>query len=148
MAGDVKMALAGALVGVLLWLLVRQRKDRASKRFAFFWIAASVAFGAWGAWRTVADHRSGAVLLSSGRVSVAEGEVTSFVPASRGKDGAQSFSLGGKAFRVPGGGERGPGLHVASDTDGPVRDGRRLRVYVVDGALLRVEDLHDLPATP
>jgi len=46
-AGDVKMALAGALVGALLWFLVRQRRDRASKRFALFWIAASVAFGGW-----------------------------------------------------------------------------------------------------
>lgn len=144
---DARMAVAGALVGALLWLLVRQRKDRVALRFVQLWIVSFLAFGAWGAWRTVEDHRRGAALLSAGSVTVHEGIVAGHVPASRGTDGSETFALGGESFRVPSAGERGPGLRASPETSGVFREGRRLRIWAKDGIILRVTDAADAGGT-
>jgi hypothetical protein len=76
--------------------------------------------------------------LGSGRVLVAEGEVTDFSELPSDGRGYETFRVGGALFRIAPG--RGAGLTRVSGKGGPIRKGRKLRVTYAGDEILKVEE--------
>jgi hypothetical protein len=138
-AGDLKGGAVGLVLGLLLLAVVRKRKDAGPRLlalcFLLVWIGVSIA-------NAISDHRAHRAAcdaLTTGRVLVAEGEVSDFSALPPDGRGWETFRVGEAFFRIAPG--RGAGLKRVSVNGGPIREGRRVRVTYAGEEILKVEEL-------
>jgi len=144
-AGEFRSGAAGILIGLLLLALVWKRPERGPKVFLLLFILAFGGFAVSKGLATRRAHLKAAERLAGGKVEVAEGIVTGFVPGSADGRTDETFMLGGRAFRIRvDSGE--PGLNRTSAAGGPISKDASLRISYSGEKILKVEDLAGTPA--
>lgn len=144
-AGEFRSGAAGVLIGLLLFALVWKRPERGPKVFLLLFILAFGGFAVWNGLATRRAHLEAVERLARGNVEVAEGIVTGFVPGSADGRSDETFTLGGRAFRIKVDSEE-PGLNRPSAAGGPIRKDASLRISYAGERILRVEELSEAPA--
>lgn len=144
--GTMTSGIGGVLVGALLLAIVWKRPERAARVFALLWIVGWGGLSAWSAYGIVARHGEAKSWLASRRVEIVEGAVANFAPATSDRKGLETFSVGGRLFRIEDGQAKVPGLNRTSARGGPIRSGATVRLSVRGESILRVEELAPPPA--
>jgi hypothetical protein len=137
-SGDVRSAIVGLVVGLLLLIPVWRRKDAAPRRLVLGFLAVWLAVSGWNAYGDTKAQRGACAALASGRASVVEGPVTDFSAFPLDGRGFETFRVGGVFFRIGPG--HGSGLTRVAANGGPIRSGRTLRLTHSGETILKVEE--------
>ena len=143
--GTLTSGIGGVLVGVLLLAIVWNHRERAARVFALLWIVGWGSLSAWSAWGIVSRHREASGWLERRDVETVEGAVANFAPATSDRKGLETFSIGGRVFRIEDGQSKVPGLNRSSVRGGPIRSGATVRLSLHGASILRVEELAPPP---
>lgn len=99
---------------------------------ALFGISVSSVAETWTDYKRLVDA------LRNGRFRVVEGPVTNFIPGGPGGHGSESFRVDSASFAYDAA-TTTSAFHRTRPYGGPVRDGLRVRIWEVDGAIVRLE---------
>jgi hypothetical protein len=137
--GDIRMGVAGALVGVLLLAVVWNRRERGPKVFVLLFLAGWTALSIRNGLADGEGHRRAVQTLEHGKTERVEGRVEKLV----GTPDGESLEVAGHVFAVGGG--TALGLNRTSTNGGPLRKGESVRITFSGKSILLVEAVAPAP---
>lgn len=140
---EVRGALAGTLIGVILLALVWKRRERAPRLFVLLWIAGWIGFSLWNGVEIVRNQKRAIADLKRGAVEVREGILNDPSPAPL-EGGFETFRVGDQPFKVGDGSDRKAGLSQRSKRLAPLRAGAHVRIASSEGRILKLEEIEEV----